>query len=95
MFRHVVSFKLAGDKKDMMDEAKKRLLALDAIPQVKFVQVGVNDIKSERSYDFVLIMDFDNLDTYQEYDKHELHAPVRDFIHSIISEAVAVDFFTD
>ncbi len=79
----------------MMDEAKTRLMALDAIPEVKFVQVGVNDIKSERSYDFVLIMDFDNMDTYQAYDKHEMHVPVRDFIHSIISEAVAVDFFTD
>ena len=95
MFRHVVSFKLADDKKDMLDEAKKRLLALDAIPQVKFVQVGVNYKKSERSYDFVLIMDFDNLDTFKEYEEHELHVPVRDFIHSIISEVVAVDFFTD
>ncbi len=84
MFRHVVSFMLADDKKDMLDEAKKRLMSLDAIPEVKFVQVGVNDIKSERSYDFVLIMDFDNLNTYVAYDKHEMHVSVRDFIHSII-----------
>jgi len=95
MFRHVVSFKLAEDKKDMVVEARKRLMALDAIPQVKSVQVGIDDLKSERSYDFVLIMDFDNWDTYKEYDQHELHLPVREFIHSIVSESVSVDYNFD
>lgn len=95
MFRHVVSFKLADDKKDMMGEAKKRLLALDAIPQVKFLQVGVDQEKHERSYDFVLIVDFENKETYKEYDQHELHVPVREFIQSIVCEVVSVDFFVD
>ncbi len=95
MFRHVVSFKLADDKKDMIDEAKKRLLSLSAIEQVKFVQVGVDIFKSERSYDILLIMDFLNLDTFKEYEEHELHIPVRDYIHGIISEAVSVDYFVD
>jgi hypothetical protein len=95
MFRHVVSFRLKDDKKDIIDEVKKRLLALDAIPQVKSVQVGIDDLKSARSFDFVLIMDFENLDTYKEYDQHELHQPVREFVHDIVSDSVSVDYFID
>ncbi|MBT3319670.1 MAG: Dabb family protein [Clostridia bacterium] len=95
MFRHVVSFKLADDKKDMMDEAKKRLLALNAIDEVVNMQVGINEFKSERSFDFVIVVDFKNLEDYEVYDNHELHNPVRDFIHEIISDAVAVDYFVE
>ena len=95
MYRHVVSFMFADDKKNLMDEAKKRLLSLDAIPQVKFVQVGVDELKSARSYDFVLIMDFDSKEEYKQYDQHELHLPVRKFMHSIISASVSVDFTKD
>jgi len=92
MFRHVVSFKLKEDKKQMMGEAKKRLEALIEIPEVKNFEVGVDEFASGRSFDFVIIVDFANLDDYKIYDNHELHGPVRDFIHEIVCDAVAVDY---
>ena len=95
MFKHVVSFKLADDKKDELEEAKRQLLSLDAIPEVLSVEVGVNAMPSARSFDFVLIMAFADKAAYETYDAHEMHVPVRDYIHSIISDAVAVYFFAD
>ena len=92
MFKHVVSFKLKEDKKDMIDAAKQQLEALAAIPELKSIEVGVDVFKNTRSFDFVMIAEFESLDDYKTYDSHELHIPVRDFIHDIIADAVAVDY---
>jgi len=95
MFKHVVSFKLAEDKKGELEEAKRQLLSLDVIPEVKSVEVGVNALPSDRSFEFVLIMDFEDKAAFDAYDVNAIHVPVRDYIHSIIADAVAVDYFTD
>ena len=95
MFRHVVSFKLAEDKKEEINEVKKQLMSLSVIPEVKDVEVGIDYVRSTRSFDFVLIMDFDDKEAYAAYDQNEIHIPVRDYIHSIISDAVSVDYFRD
>lgn len=84
MFRHVVSFKLADDKKDRKEEAKRRLIALIEIPEVKAIEVGIDQEKSERSYDLVIIVDFASEEDYKIYDQHELHLPVRKFMQTII-----------
>ena len=40
MFRHVVCFRLLKDKKEMAGEAKKRLLSLTQIEEVKISKWG-------------------------------------------------------
>lgn len=92
MFRHVVNFKVKSDKKDLISEAKKRILELIAIPQVKNIEVGIDEIKSKRSFDFAIIVDFENREDYNIYDKHELHLPVKKFVFDIIEDAAAVDY---
>lgn len=92
MFRHIVCFSLLQDKKDQVGEAKERLLSLKAIPEVKNIEVGLDELHSDRSYDIVLIVDFDSKADYKVYDQHELHQPVRKFMHGIRETSVAVDF---
>lgn len=92
MFRHVVCFKIKEDKKDMIEEARDRILKLSAIPEVKNIEVGIDEIKSGRSYDFAIIVDFDSKRDYDVYDQHEMHLPVKDFVFGIISDAAAVDY---
>lgn len=92
MFRHVVNFKVKNDKKDMIPEAKKRILELTAIPQVKNIEVGIDEIKSKRSFDFSIIVDFGTREDYNIYDKHDLHLPVKKFVFGIIEDAAAVDY---
>lgn len=92
MFRHVVCFKIKEDKKDMIEQAKEKILELSAIKEVKNIEVGMDEINNERSYDFVIIVDFDSKQDYDVYDKHELHTPVKDFVSGMVSEAAAVDY---
>lgn len=95
MFRHVVCFALKQTQKDKVNEAKQKLLSLISIPEVKNIEVGLDEKKSERSYEIVLIADFDNKDDYEVYDKHELHEPVRTFLQSIYESVVSVDYYRD
>jgi len=95
MFRHIVCFKIAEDKKDQMAEAKKRLLSLRAIDEVKDIEVGLDAVHSGRSYDIALIVDFEDKAAYKAYDVHPLHQPVRKFMHGIRETSVAVDFDRD
>ena len=92
MFRHVVCFRLRPEEKDKTAEAKQRLESLTVIDEVRNIEVGLDSLKSPRSYDIILIADFDNMDDYKVYDAHELHQPVRKFMHSIVESSVAVDY---
>ena len=95
MFRHVVCFRLKDTDKNKADEAKEKLLSLTCIPEVKKIEAGCDEIKNPRSYDIVLIVDFDSKADYEIYDTHELHQPVRAYMQSIMDAAVAVDYHVD
>ena len=92
MFRHVVCFRLKAEEKGKAAEAREKLLSLTAISEVRNIEVGLDSLKSPRSYDVILIADFDNMDDYKIYDTHELHQPVRRFMHSIVETSVSVDY---
>jgi hypothetical protein len=95
MFRHVVCSRLKDEEKGRAAEAREKLLSLKAIPEVRNIEVGLDCLKSHRSYDVILIVDFDNMDDYKVYDTHELHQPVRRFMRSIVETSVAVDYTRD
>ena len=92
MFRHVVCFRLKPEEKGKAIEAKQRMETLTAISEVRNIEVGLDSLQSPRSYDIILIVDFDNMEDYKAYDVHELHQPVRQFMRSIIESSVAVDY---
>jgi len=92
MFRHIVFFRVKPEEKHRIQEAAEKLRSLTAVPMVRGVEVGLDELKSERSYDIVLIVDCDTRADYEAYDKHELHQPVRQFMRSIIEASATVDF---
>lgn len=92
MFRHIVFFRLKAEEKHKMKEAAKMLRSLTAVPVVRGVEVGLDDVKSERSFDLALIVDCDTRADYEIYDKHELHQPVRQYMRSIVESSASVDF---
>lgn len=92
MFRHIVFFRLKTEEKRRLQEAAEKLRSLSAVPVVRNVEVGLDEVKSERSYDIALIVDCDTRADYEVYDKHELHQPVRKFMRSIVESSATVDF---
>ena len=92
MFRHIVFFKVKQEEQHKIPEAVEKLRGLTVVPVVRNVEVGVDELKSGRSYDIALIVDTDSRADYDIYDQHELHLPVRVFMRTIVESSVTVDF---
>ncbi|HSA33190.1 MAG TPA: Dabb family protein [bacterium] len=98
MIRHVVMWTLfesadGHDRAANALRAKEKLLALkDKIPLVRAMEVGIDLLHSDRSYDLCLIASFDSLDDLAAYNDHPAHREVAALMGKIREKAVAVDF---
>jgi hypothetical protein len=74
MFTHIVFFKLKEPDELHLQQAKNILLAMEGeIPTLKSLEVGVDLLHTDRSYDIALITKFDckeDMDTYQVHPYH-------------------------
>ncbi len=96
MLRHVVLFKLADPAPDKLQEVKEKLLSLKGrVPQLLEIEVGIDTVRSERSYDVALITTFESLDDMNAYQMHPYHVEVSSFIATVRQAAVAVDFIVE
>jgi len=60
---------------------------------IRQIEVGVDILRSERSYDLALVTRFDSLAELQAYQLHPCHADeVVPFVKSVCSSIVAVDY---
>lgn len=72
---------------------RERLLALKGqIPEIRAMEVGVNVNPSERSYDAVLVSEFESLEALKSYSVNPLHKAVSDFCKTIRTSSVSVDY---
>ena len=93
MFKHVVCISFKADSKDKVVESKEKIEALvKKIDVLKKMQVGIDELKSDVSYDFVIIADFDSRSDYETYETHPEHLKVVDFIKDHIDKIVSVDY---
>lgn len=94
MITHIVFFKLADPSAAAIATTKEKLLGMEGrIPFLRHLEVGVDVIRSERSYDIALVTKFDSLDDLQAYQVHPVHAgEVVPHMKSVCSSIVAVDY---
>lgn len=94
MLKHVVFMKFKEGIADAEITALQNALSgLPAkIPEIKGFQFGCDIVRSERSYDFSLVSDFDSLEAMKRYQVHPDHVPVIAMVRSICSGILAVDF---
>jgi hypothetical protein len=94
MLKHVVFIKFKeGITEAEISSLEKGLSALPAkIPEIKDFQFGRDVVRSERSYDFALVSDFDNMEAMKRYQVHPDHVPVIGMVRSISASILAVDF---
>lgn len=94
MIKHIVCYKL----KDSSNEGKKKVY--DNFMRMKenidlFVElnVGLDFLKSDRSYDVVLEIVFENIEKMNEYQKHPYHINiVKPFMKEARISSVSVDY---
>ncbi len=93
MLTHIVLFKLHDPSTENITETVARLKALDgAVPTLRSLEVGVDIVRSPRSYDVGLVARFDDRAGLEAYQAHPAHLPVVDYINETMASRVAVDF---
>ena len=94
MVTHIVFFKLQDPSAANIAATREKLLSMNGkIDLLRHLEVGVDVIHSERSYDIALVTKFDSLDDLQAYQVHPYHAGmVLPHMKSVCSSIAAVDY---
>ena len=93
MIKHIVMFKLSEKTPENMEYAIKSLKSLEGnIETLKAIEIGSDFLESERSYDIVLIAQFDNPEDLKIYSQHKNHLPVVKIMRSLCTSSVVVDY---
>jgi hypothetical protein len=94
MITHIVLFKLADPATEILAATRNKLLSMNGkIDLLRHLEVGVDVIRSERSYDIALTTRFDSLEDLQAYQVHPYHAgEVVPHMKTVCSSIVAVDY---
>ena len=93
MIKHIVFFKLKDSTPELINKVKGLLLAMDGMIEVlRSIEVGVDVLRTERSYDMALVTTFDSLEDLQTYQVHPIHVEVSQFTATVRESAVAVDY---
>ena len=83
MIKHIVMWKFKEGERENMLLFRERLLALKG---------QIPEIPSERSYDAVLVSEFDSLEALKSYSTNPLHVAVSEFCKTIRTNSVSVDY---
>ena len=93
MIRHIVMWKFKEEEQENMLVFRDKLLALKGqIPEIRAMEVGININPSERSYDAVLVSEFDSLEALKAYSVNPLHVAVSEFCKTIRTASVSCDY---
>jgi heme-degrading monooxygenase HmoA len=94
MITHIVFFKLGDPSPDKIAETRNRLLGMSGrIPGIRHFEVGIDVVRTERSYDLALVTRFDSLADLKAYQEHPVHAvEVVPHLKSLCTSIIAVDY---
>lgn len=99
MLVHVVMWKfkefaLGASKAENALKMKTSLEGLmGVVPQLKYVQVGIDFKQTAMSYDAVLITRFENEEDLAAYKVHPAHAAISSFCKEIRESRVVCDYY--
>jgi len=97
MVKHIVCFKLKDASPAGQQAAKDVLLSMRGkVEQIEDIQVGMDFLHSDRSYDVILeviVKDRAALDAYQAHPYHVNE--VKPYMHRVRSGSVSVDYEMD
>ena len=94
MITHIVFFKLIEPTSGNIAATRGKLMDMSGkIPSIRSIEIGVDIVRSERSYDLALVTRFDSINDLQAYQVHPVHADeVVPHVKSVCSSIVAVDY---
>ena len=94
MIKHIVCFKLKDGSLEECQKAKEVLLSMEGnVPQIRSIEVGVDFLHSERSYDLILQVVLDDAKALEDYQNDPYHCSVvKNHMHAVRESSVAIDY---
>jgi hypothetical protein len=93
MLTHIVFFKLKERTPEVVQKTKEVLLNMEGkIEQLLSIEVGVDVVHSERSYDIALVTKFSSLEDLAIYNAHPVHQLVIAYIATVREASASVDY---
>jgi hypothetical protein len=94
MITHIVFFRLSDPSTENIAATRDILLGMNGkIPEIRHLEVGVDIIRSDRSYDLAIVSRFESLADLKAYQVHPCHArDVVPYLKSVCSSILAVDY---
>lgn len=93
MIKHIVCFKLKDNSAENCEKAKEVLMSMKGnVPMIKDIEVGIDFLHSERSYDIILQVTLEEGEL-QNYQNDPYHCGVvKKHMHAVRESSVAVDY---
>ena len=98
MIRHIVCWKFleraaGAERRENLLKAREMLLALPGvIPEIRALEVGIDVVRSEHSWDMALVGTFASRADLVAYQQHPAHQAVLPFLRAVWSERNSVDY---
>ncbi|MUP36618.1 Dabb family protein [Labilibaculum euxinus] len=98
MIKHIAMFKFkafesAEAKENYFNKLKKAFDGLDErIPEIKFLQIGFDQLRSDASFDFVVNVDLENIDALPLYANHPEHLKAASVVKEMAAERKVIDY---
>lgn len=92
MIYHVVFFKLEDKSAENIEKARSVLMSMNGkISELKNIEVGIDIVHSDKSYDIALVTSFDDIEGLEAYRINPEHLKVREYMLSI-GDFIVVDY---
>ncbi|MBL4560661.1 MAG: Dabb family protein [Labilibaculum sp.] len=98
MIKHIAMFKFkafdsAEEKENYFTRLKDAFDGLDErIPEIKFLQIGFDQLHSDASFDFIVNVDIENMEALPIYANHPEHLKVAAVVKEMAIERKVIDY---
>ncbi|MWC28876.1 Dabb family protein [Paenibacillus sp. MMS18-CY102] len=93
MITHIVMFKLKDRSPEAVERTAQVLRDMEGkIEQLKFLEVGLDVLHSERSYDIALVTKFESMEDLEAYQVHPVHKKVIEHMAQVREASASVDY---
>lgn len=98
MIKHIAMFKFKAfeseeEKEKYYERLKKAFDGLDKkVPEIKFLQIGFNELQSEASFDFVVNVVLENIDYLSAYANHPEHLKALSVLREMMLDRKVIDY---
>ena len=94
MIKHIVCFKLKDNSEEECNKAAEVLRSMKGnVDLIRDIEVGVDFLHSQRSYDIILQVVLDDAEALEKYQNDEYHCSVvKKHMHAVQESSIAIDY---